>query len=153
MSSVFRNIDPPPPYPRLVCTPPPLVREEDTLAEWRGGAGSTVRKDARHCSVLYICKYFTLCLPLCFQRKTVRRTGTRVPQLQPKVRMQLLYRATRDFNEDIFSKLHSKHQTESYFRDYGLFFLNLHTCQAAQRCMCLAKLAESCVSVRYHALL
>ncbi len=26
MSGVFRNIDPPPPYPRRVCTPPPLVR-------------------------------------------------------------------------------------------------------------------------------
>ncbi len=29
---------------RRVCTPPPLVRGEDTLAGWRGGGGSIVRK-------------------------------------------------------------------------------------------------------------
>jgi hypothetical protein len=29
---------------RRVCTTPPLVRGEDTLAEWRGGGGSIVRK-------------------------------------------------------------------------------------------------------------
>jgi hypothetical protein len=29
---------------RRVCTPPPLVRGEDTLARGRGGGGSTVRK-------------------------------------------------------------------------------------------------------------
>ncbi len=44
MSGVFRIIDPPPLTARRVCTPPPLVRGEDTLAGWRGGGGSIVRK-------------------------------------------------------------------------------------------------------------
>jgi hypothetical protein len=45
MSGVFRNIDPPPPHrPVSVYPPPPLVRGEDTLAGWREGGGSTVRK-------------------------------------------------------------------------------------------------------------
>jgi hypothetical protein len=35
------------------CIPP-----EDTLAGWRGGGGVNSLEDARHCSVLYICKYF-----------------------------------------------------------------------------------------------
>jgi hypothetical protein len=35
-----------------------MVRGEDTLAEWRGGWGVNSSEDARHCSVLYICKYF-----------------------------------------------------------------------------------------------
>jgi hypothetical protein len=43
MSGVFRTIDPPPPH-RTACTPPPLVRGEDTFAGWRGGGGSIVRK-------------------------------------------------------------------------------------------------------------
>jgi hypothetical protein len=47
MSGVFRNIDPPTPSPPGECVPPPpppLVRVEDTLARWRGGGGSIVRK-------------------------------------------------------------------------------------------------------------
>jgi hypothetical protein len=44
MSGVFRNIDPQPLTTRRMCTPPPLVREEDTLVGWRGGGGSIVRK-------------------------------------------------------------------------------------------------------------
>jgi hypothetical protein len=44
---------------RQVCTPPPLrCGGEDTLAKGRGGGGVNSLKDARHCSVLYICKYF-----------------------------------------------------------------------------------------------
>jgi hypothetical protein len=43
MSGVFRNVDPPPPLPASVY-PPPLVRGEGTLAGWRGGGGSIVRK-------------------------------------------------------------------------------------------------------------
>jgi hypothetical protein len=50
MSGVFRNIDPPPPPHRP-------ERGEDTLARGRGG-GVNSSEDARHCSVLYICKYF-----------------------------------------------------------------------------------------------
>ncbi len=66
MSGVFRSIDPPPPSPPGECVPGsplPLVRGEDTLAGWRGGAGAVVNssEDARHCSVL-ICKYF-VCVP------------------------------------------------------------------------------------------
>jgi hypothetical protein len=37
-----------------VCTPPPLVRGEDTLAGWRGGGGVNSSEDDRHCSVLYL---------------------------------------------------------------------------------------------------
>ncbi len=55
MSDVFRNIDPHPLTARRVSTPPPPPRGEDTLAGWRGGGGSIVRKEARLCSVLYIC--------------------------------------------------------------------------------------------------
>ncbi len=58
MSAVFRNIDPPHPLTaRRVCTLP-LVRGEDTIAGWRGGWGVNSEEDARHCFVLYICKYF-----------------------------------------------------------------------------------------------
>ncbi len=67
MSGVFRNIDPPPHHRPASVYPPgaplPLVRGEDTLAGWReGGGGSIVRKTSefRHCSVLYICKYFVV---------------------------------------------------------------------------------------------
>jgi hypothetical protein len=44
MSGVFLNIDPPPPHRPASVYPPPLVRGEDTLAGWRGGGGSIVRK-------------------------------------------------------------------------------------------------------------
>jgi hypothetical protein len=45
MSGVFRNIDPPPPHRPASVYLPPLVRGgEDTLAGWRGGGGSIVRK-------------------------------------------------------------------------------------------------------------
>jgi hypothetical protein len=64
MSGVFQNIDPRPLTDRRVCTPPPLVRGKDTLAGWRGGAwGVNILEDARHCSVLYICKYFVHSMP------------------------------------------------------------------------------------------
>ncbi len=48
---------PPTPSPPGECVPP-LVRGEDTLAGWRGDGGSNSSGDARHCSVLYIYKYF-----------------------------------------------------------------------------------------------
>ncbi len=54
---------PPPPHlltARRVCSPQPLVRGEDTLDGWRGGEGVNSSEDARHCSVLYICKYFVV---------------------------------------------------------------------------------------------
>jgi hypothetical protein len=53
------EILPPTPSPPGECVPPPpLVRGEDTLAGWRGGVGVNISEDARHCSVLYICKHF-----------------------------------------------------------------------------------------------
>ncbi len=61
MSRVFQNIDPPPPPPTRPASVyhPPLVRGEDTLAGWRGGWGVNIlEEDARHSSVLNICKYF-----------------------------------------------------------------------------------------------
>jgi hypothetical protein len=62
MSGVFQNIDPPHLLTaRRVCVPPPpLVRGKDTLAGWRGVWGVNIFEDARHSSVLYICKYFML---------------------------------------------------------------------------------------------
>ncbi len=61
MSGVFRNIDPPPPHRPAsvyyVVYPPSLLRGEDTLAGWRGGGGSTIRKTP-DTALLYICKYF-----------------------------------------------------------------------------------------------
>ncbi len=51
---------------RRVCItippPLPLVRGKDTLAGSRGGWGVKILEDARHSSVLYICKYFVLCI-------------------------------------------------------------------------------------------
>jgi hypothetical protein len=35
-----------------------LVRGEDTRAGWRKGRGVNIFEDARHSSVLYICKHF-----------------------------------------------------------------------------------------------
>ncbi len=43
---------------RLVCTPPPLVRGDDTLTGWRGGGGSIVRKPD---TALYSIYVSTLC--------------------------------------------------------------------------------------------
>ncbi len=58
MAGVFQNIDPPPPHRPASVYPPPLVRGEDTLTGWRGGCGVNILEDARHSSVLYVCKYF-----------------------------------------------------------------------------------------------
>jgi hypothetical protein len=56
MSGVFRPT-PPPPAPGE-CVPPAFVagRGHTRWVEW--GVGVTVLEDARHSSVLYICKYF-----------------------------------------------------------------------------------------------
>jgi hypothetical protein len=58
MSGVFQNIDPLPPHCPANVYPSPLVRREDTLDKVRGGWGVNILEDARHSSVLYICKYF-----------------------------------------------------------------------------------------------
>ncbi len=59
-SSKILTPTPTPLTARRVRTPPPLVRGEDTLAGWRGGWGVNSSEDARHCSVLCICKYYVL---------------------------------------------------------------------------------------------
>jgi hypothetical protein len=51
MSGVFRNIDPPPPHRPGAG--------EDTLAGWEV-EGVNSSEDVRHCSVLYICKFFVV---------------------------------------------------------------------------------------------
>jgi hypothetical protein len=46
---------------RRVCTPPPLWCRRGGHTRWveRGwGVNIYILEDARHCSVLYICKYF-----------------------------------------------------------------------------------------------
>jgi hypothetical protein len=54
MSGIFQNIDPPTPL-----TARPLVREGDFRWGERG-VGVNILEDARHSSVLYICKCFVL---------------------------------------------------------------------------------------------
>ncbi len=64
MSGVFRNIDPPHPLTaRRVCTPPCLWcggRTHSLGGEEVGYGGVNSSEDARHSSVLYLCKYFVV---------------------------------------------------------------------------------------------
>ncbi len=61
MSGVFQIIDPPhSPHRPTSVYPLPLVLGEDTLAGCRGGLGVNILEDARHSSVLYICKYYVI---------------------------------------------------------------------------------------------
>jgi hypothetical protein len=85
MSGVFRNIDPRSPHRPASVYPPLLVRGEDTLARGRWGdcvrGGVNSSEDARHCSVLYICKYF-VAAAICVQALCKPATGdTDSPQL------------------------------------------------------------------------
>jgi hypothetical protein len=58
MSGVFRNIElTPTPSPRGECVPPRLWCGSHTRWVERG-LGVNSSEDARHCSELYICKYF-----------------------------------------------------------------------------------------------
>ncbi len=60
MSGVFQIIDLPHPLTaRRVCTPACGAGGGHTRW-WRGGRGVNILEDARHCSVLYICKYFVV---------------------------------------------------------------------------------------------
>jgi hypothetical protein len=59
MSGVFRNIDPSTPSPPGECVPPPPFGAGRGHTRWVE-RGWGVREDARHCSVLYICKYFVV---------------------------------------------------------------------------------------------
>jgi hypothetical protein len=55
MSGVFRNIDPPPPHP-----PAFGAGGRTHSLGGKGVGGSNSSEDARHCSALYICKYFVI---------------------------------------------------------------------------------------------
>jgi hypothetical protein len=58
MSGVFRNIDTPPPH-RPASVYPPAFGAGGGRTRWvERWWGVNSSEDARHCSVLYICKYF-----------------------------------------------------------------------------------------------
>ncbi len=58
MSGVFQNIDLPPPSPPGECVPFRLWCGGRTHSLGGEGVGVKILEDARHCSVLYICKYW-----------------------------------------------------------------------------------------------
>ncbi len=58
MSGVFQILTPHPLPARRVCTPAFRAGGGHTLWEERGGGGVNILEDARHSSVLYICKSF-----------------------------------------------------------------------------------------------
>ncbi len=63
MSGVFQNIDPPPPQRPSSVYPPAFVGGGGGgLTRWvERGWGVNILEDARHCSVLFIRKYFVVC--------------------------------------------------------------------------------------------
>jgi hypothetical protein len=62
MSGVFQNIDPlPPNRPTSVYRTPPPWCEGRTHSLGGEEVEVTILEDARHSSVLYICKYFVVC--------------------------------------------------------------------------------------------
>ncbi len=61
MSGVFQILLTPHPLTaRRVCTPPPRMVQGGGHTRWMHGEGFNILEDARHCSVLYIRKYFVL---------------------------------------------------------------------------------------------
>jgi hypothetical protein len=62
MSGVFQNIDPPSPGPSRPgeCVPPAFGAEGGHTRWLERGVGVNILEDARHSSVLYVCKYFVL---------------------------------------------------------------------------------------------
>jgi hypothetical protein len=63
MSGVFQYVDPPPPSPPGECVCTPAFGAGGGQTRWvergvHGGGGVNILEDARHSSVLYICKYF-----------------------------------------------------------------------------------------------
>jgi hypothetical protein len=58
MSGVFQNIDPPPPYCPRECVPPAFGAGGGHTRWVERGVGGQSLEDAKHSSVLYICKYF-----------------------------------------------------------------------------------------------
>jgi hypothetical protein len=65
MSGVFQNIDPPPPSLPGECVPSHHWCGGRTHSLGGEGVGVNSLEGARHCSVLYLCKYFAaLCVNL-----------------------------------------------------------------------------------------
>jgi hypothetical protein len=63
MSGVFQILTPHPSHRPASVYPPPLVRGGRTHSlggEGGGGSIFNILEDARHSSVLYICKYFVM---------------------------------------------------------------------------------------------
>jgi hypothetical protein len=58
MSGVFQNIDPPSPHRPASVYPPAFDARGRTHSLGGEGVGVNILEDARHSSVLYICKYF-----------------------------------------------------------------------------------------------
>jgi hypothetical protein len=58
MSGVFQNIDPPTTSPPGECEPPAIGAGGGHTRWVERGWGANILEDARHCSVLYIRKYF-----------------------------------------------------------------------------------------------
>jgi len=59
MSGVYQNIDPPPPHRPASVYPPPAFGAGGGHTRWgKRWWGVNSSEDVRHCSVLYICKYF-----------------------------------------------------------------------------------------------
>jgi hypothetical protein len=117
MSDVFQNIDPPTPSPPASVYPPPhsppLVRGEDTLAAWRGGGGSVVRKTPD--TALYSIYVSTLWVSL---SASVQRPGEGVmAPFQLKSHLFGPEKPTFQLNIDYFSKqtIYILLRTESAF--------------------------------------
>jgi hypothetical protein len=58
MSGVFQNIDPPPPHRPVSVYPSAFSAGGGHTRQGERGWGVNILEDARHCSVLNICKYF-----------------------------------------------------------------------------------------------
>jgi hypothetical protein len=78
MSGVVQNIDPPPPHRPASVYPSAFGAGGGHTCWVERGWGSIFLEDARHSSVLYICKYFVLreykkmLLPFYYINQTVR---------------------------------------------------------------------------------
>jgi hypothetical protein len=102
-SSKILTPPPPSPSPPGECVPPAFGAGEDTLARGRGGWGVNILEDDRHCSVLYVCKYF-------------------VPVMKY---LPLLCRNLNDKRLVLLTVLHGYHEKNSNDTITNLYFLNL----------------------------
>ncbi len=94
MSGVFQNIDPPPPPPHRPASvyPPAFGARGYTLAGWRGGGGSIVRKtpDTALYSI-YVSILGPPPSPFCWQNSDNWSPGRVVPNSFPLIRNQKLF--------------------------------------------------------------